>query len=206
MPTLASWLPDPGILSDLETVTLPRCSLTSHRALDEESNEAGHFFASPNKILLPKTYRSCYRWELLYLFGGEKRLTRAKTHRELDNFTSLYPAPHFTITQQEEKQKYLHCTNSGFSEKKIKKRRMKLVRAEMLEAARVFLPPGVKVTQTAVGGQGEGILMQLNASRVDAQEGPPFARQIQKGGPGSSPCWKPHHSWGGWRCRRQWQH
>lgn len=121
MPTLASWLPDPGILSDLETVTLPRCSLTSHRALDEESNEAGHFFASPNKILLPKTYPSCYSWELLYLFGGEKRLTRAKTHREFDNFPSLYPAPHFTITQQEEKQKYLHCTNSGFSEKKIKK-------------------------------------------------------------------------------------
>lgn len=39
--------------------------------------------------------------------------------------------------------------------------------------------------------------MQLNASHVDAQEGPPFARQPQKGGPGSSPCWKLHHSWGG---------
>lgn len=57
--------------------------------------------------------------------------------------------------------------------------------------ARVFLPPGAKVTQTAGGGQGGGIQMQLNASHVDAQKGPPFARQLQKGGPGSSPCWKP---------------
>lgn len=57
--------------------------------------------------------------------------------------------------------------------------------------ARVFLPPGAKVTQTAEGGQGGGIQMQLNASHVDAQKGPPFTRQLQKGGPGSSPCWKP---------------
>lgn len=57
---------------------------------------------------------------------------------------------------------------------------MQLVKEEILEVARVFLPPGVKVTQTAEGGQGEGVQMQLNASRVDAQEGPPFTRQIQE--------------------------
>lgn len=32
--------------------------------------------------------------------------------------------------------------------------------------------------------------------------GPPFSRQLPKGGPGSGPCWKPHRSGGG----RQRQH
>ena len=62
----------------------------------------------------------------------------------------LCPTLHFTITQQKEKQKYLHCTNSGFSEKKIK-RRMKLVREEILGAAGLPSPWGKGNTDSSGG-------------------------------------------------------
>jgi hypothetical protein len=40
-----------------------------------------------------------------------------------------------------------------------------------------------KVTQTAEGGQGGGIQMQLNASHVAAQEGPSFLNTAPERGP-----------------------
>lgn len=35
------------------------------------------------------------------------------------------------------------------------------------------------------------------------RKGPPFSRQLPKGGPGSSPCWKP--PWLGWQAAQHQQ-
>lgn len=182
-------------------------SLTSP---DEENNEAGHFFASPNQIPLPKTYPPCYRWGLLYLSWGEKRQNQGQ--KLTGNLTILPPSAHlhpappiFLIPNKKRNRNTYIVPTLAFLKRKGKKRRMELVGEEMLEAVRIFLPPGVKVTQTAMGGPRRRNPNAAQCFLCRCSGGSSFRKTDPERRPREQSMLEAPPQLGGWRCR-QWQH
>lgn len=74
-----------------------------------------------------------------------------------------------------------------------------------MEVARAFLPPWGEGNTDSRGWAGGRNPNAAECFPCRCSEGSSFHKTAPERRPGSSPCWKPHHSWGGWRCR-QWQH